>query len=41
MVVGSEAAQTPSRLRVRSSISEATTSGGAHSKHAVRPGAIN
>lgn len=41
IVVGSEAAHTPSRLSVRSSISEATTSGGAHSKHAVRPGEMN
>lgn len=41
MVVGREAAQTPSRLSVRSSISDATTSGGAHSKHAVRPGEMN
>ena len=38
MVVGSEAAHTPSRLRVRSSMPEATTSGGAHSKQAVSPG---
>ena len=30
-------AQTPSRLSVRSSTSDATTSGGKHSKHAVRP----
>ena len=38
MVVGREAAHTPSRLRVRSSIPDATTSGGTHSKHAVSPG---
>lgn len=38
MVVGRLAAQTPSRLRVRSSIPEATTRGGAQAKQAVRPG---
>ena len=38
IVVGRDAAHTPSRLSVRSSIPEATTSGGAHSKHAVSPG---
>ena len=40
MVVGSDAAHTPSRLRVFSSIPEATTSGGTHAKHAVAPGSI-
>ena len=38
MVVGSDAAHTPSRLSVRSSMPEATTSGGTHAKHAVSPG---
>ena len=38
IVVGSDAAQTPSRFSVRSSIPEATTSGGTHAKHAVSPG---
>lgn len=36
MVVGSDAAHTPSRFSVRSSMPEATTSGGKHSKQAVR-----
>ena len=38
MVVGSDAAHTPSRLSVRSSMPDATTSGGTHAKHAVSPG---
>ena len=40
MVVGSEAAHTPSRFSVRSSMPDATTSGGTHAKHAVSPGMI-
>lgn len=38
MVVGSDAAHTPSRFSVLSSMPEATTSGGTHAKHAVSPG---
>lgn len=38
MVVGRLAAHTPSRFSVRSSIPDATTSGGTHAKHAVSPG---
>ena len=38
IVVGRLAAHTPSRLSVRSSMPEATTRGGAHSKQAVSPG---
>ena len=38
IVVGSDAAHTPSRLSVDSSIPDATISGGAHSKHASSPG---
>lgn len=38
MVVGSDAAHTPSRLSVRSSMPDATTSGGTHAKQAVTPG---
>ena len=38
MVVGRLAAQTPSRLSVRSSMPEATTRGGTHAKQAVSPG---
>lgn len=38
IVVGRDAAHTPSRFSVRSSMPEATTSGGAHSKQAVSPG---
>ena len=40
MVVGSDAAHTPSRFNVFSSIPDATTSGGTHAKHAVSPGTI-
>lgn len=38
IVVGKLAAQTPSLFRVRSSIPDATTSGGTHAKQAVSPG---
>mmetsp|Transcript_13556 Transcript_13556/g.50754 ORF Transcript_13556/g.50754 Transcript_13556/m.50754 type:complete len:204 (+) Transcript_13556:190-801(+) len=38
IVVGSDAAHTPSRFSVFSSIPLATTSGGTHAKHAVDPG---
>ena len=38
IVVGRLAAQTPSLFSVFSSMPEATTSGGAHAKHAVSPG---
>lgn len=38
IVVGSDAAHTPSRLSVFSSMPDATMSGGAHSKHASSPG---
>ena len=38
IVVGRLAAQTPSRFRVRSSIPDATTSGGTQAKQAVSPG---
>ena len=40
IVVGRDAAQTPSLFSVFSSIPEATTRGGTHSKHAVTPGSI-
>jgi hypothetical protein len=40
MVVGSDAAHTPSRFSVFSSIPDATTSGGTHAKHAEDPGVI-
>lgn len=38
MVVGRLAAQTPSLFSVRSSMPEATTSGGTQAKQAVSPG---
>eukprot|EP00616_Rhizochromulina_sp_CCMP1243_P014413 CAMPEP_0118991264 /NCGR_PEP_ID=MMETSP1173-20130426/51346_1 /TAXON_ID=1034831 /ORGANISM="Rhizochromulina marina cf, Strain CCMP1243" /LENGTH=41 /DNA_ID= /DNA_START= /DNA_END= /DNA_ORIENTATION= len=41
MVDGRDAAQTPSRFKLDSSTSEAVTSGGEQSKHAVRPGSMN
>ena len=41
MVVGREAAQTPSRFSVFSSMFEATTRGGAQAKHADSPGLMN
>ena len=41
MVVGKDAAQTPSRFNVFSSVPSATTSGGAHAKQAVSPGETN
>ena len=41
IVVGKLAAQTPSLLRVFSSMLEATTKGGAQAKHAVSPGIKN
>ena len=41
MVVGREAAQTPSFFSVFSSILEATTRGGAQPKQAVSPGTRN
>mmetsp|Transcript_8381 Transcript_8381/g.19734 ORF Transcript_8381/g.19734 Transcript_8381/m.19734 type:complete len:219 (-) Transcript_8381:835-1491(-) len=40
IVVGSDAAQTPSRFMLFSSSPVATTAGGAHSKQAVLPGTI-
>jgi hypothetical protein len=41
IVVGREAAHTPSRFNVLSSIPLATISGGAHWKHADSPGTMN
>ena len=40
IVVGSDAAHTPSRRSVFSSIPDATIKGGLHAKHAVAPGFI-
>ena len=41
IVVGNDAAQTPSFFKVFSSIPWAVTNGGAHAKHASSPGMIS